>query len=221
MQGVALSGDDIVATDVFHSVVHLGFDPAAGFTERSRLDRDGIVALTGATVLPNGESVTGETDMHVDEEHGLTADGGHLLFTGPLETQVADSIVPDSTPAHTGDGRIVLANSGGLVTFDGQTPLNYVEYPAQTIAAAAISRNDIFVSTASSLRSYDVGSLALVGEFDWASGGLSTPAIGPTGRIYALAANQLYVWPAPRCVEDPRHRSAARSSCIAASMSCT
>jgi hypothetical protein len=37
---------------------------------------------------------------------------------------------------------------------------------ADTIASPAISRSDIFVSTASSLRSYDVKSLALISEFD-------------------------------------------------------
>lgn len=203
MPGVAITGTDIVATDIFRSVLHLGFDPATGFVVRSRLDRPGMVALTAATVLPNGESVTGETDMHVDDEHGLVVDGGHLLFTGPLETQVADLLVPTSMPAHTGDGRIVFAEYGGLFTLDGQTPLASVGYPAATIASPAISRNEIYVSTASSLRSYDPASLALRGAFAWSGGGLSSPAIGPTGRIYAIASNQLFVWAAPLCVEKP------------------
>jgi hypothetical protein len=203
MPGVALAGTDIVATDAFHSVIHLGFNPATGFTVRSHLDRGGVIALTSATVLPNGESVSGERDMHIDDNK-VKIDDGHLLFTGPLETQVADAHFDvASMPAHTADGRIVFAASGSLRVLDGQTPLVNVNYGADTIAAPAISRNDIFVSTASSMRSYDVKSLAFISEFDWVGGGLSSPAIGPTGRIYALASNTLHIWSAPFCVEHP------------------
>ncbi len=203
MPGVALAGTDIVATDAFHSVIHLGFNPANGFTVRSHLDRDGMVALTGATVLPNGESVSGERDMHLDDNK-VKIDDGHLLFTGPLETQVANANFDvASMPAHTADGRIVFAAPWALHVLDGQTPLATIGYGGETIAAPAISRNDIFISTASSLRSYDVKSLAFISEYDWAGGGLSSAAIGPTGRVYALASNTLYIWSAPFCVEHP------------------
>jgi hypothetical protein len=203
MPGVALAGSDIVATDGFHSVIHLGFNPAAGFTVRSHLDRDGMIALTGASVLPNGESVSGERDMHLDDNK-VKIDNGHLLFTGPLETEVANANFDvASMPAHTADGRIVFAAPGALQVLDGQTPLANIGYGAETIATPAISRNDIFVSTANSLRSYDVKSLTLISAYGWVGGGLSSPAIGPTGRVYALASNTLYIWPAPYCVEHP------------------
>ena len=48
-----------------------------------------------------------------------------------------------------------------------------------------------FVSTASSLRTFNALTMTQVGEFDWTGGGLSGPAIGPTGRVYALPANTL------------------------------
>jgi hypothetical protein len=128
MPGVALAGTDIVATDAFHSVIHLGFNPANGFTVRSHLDRDGMVALTGATVLPNGESVSGERDMHLDDNK-VKIDDGHLLFTGPLETQVANANFDvASMPAHTADGRIVFAGPWALHVLDGQTPLAIIGY---------------------------------------------------------------------------------------------
>lgn len=206
MPGVALAGTDIVASDALHAILHLGFDPAAGFTLRSHLDRGGMVALTSASVLPNGESVSGERDMHLGDNR-VRIDNGHLLFTGPLETQVADAAFDVTTmPAHTADGRIVFAVPWYLQVLDGQTPLATVTYGADTIAAPAISRDHIFVSTANALRSFDVHSLASTGEFDWLGGGLSSPAIGPTGRIYALAGNTLFIWPAPLCVEQPRSR---------------
>ena len=204
--GVAISGGDIVATDGFHSVIHLTLDPAVGFTQTSRLDRAGLIDLLGSTVLPNGESVTNELNSYKRDDGQDAWGGGHLLFTGPLETQVADAAFsPTASPAHTADGRIVIvtAGSAGLQVLDGQTPLAFVALPEPASAAPAISRNDIFVSTETSMRSYAAASLALLAEHDWAGGGLSTPAIGPTGRIYALAGRQLYVWPAPLCVEHP------------------
>ena len=69
--------------------------------------------------------------------------------------------------------------------------------PGQTVAAPAASRSHVYVSTASSLRTFNALTMTQVGEFDWTGGGLSGPAIGPSGRVYALAANILYVWPAP------------------------
>src|SRR3546814_15636827 len=60
----------------------------------------------------------------------------------------------------------------------------------QTIASAAVSRSHIYVSTAGSMLTYDVNTLAKVGEVSWFGGGQSGPAIGPDGRIYALASNR-------------------------------
>ena len=49
-----------------------------------------------------------------------------------------------------------------------------------------------------------------VASVPWVGGGLHSPAIGPQGHVYAVAANTLYVLPPPwRPVWDTRLPSCA------------
>lgn len=208
--GVMANGEDIVATDRFGAVVDLhyvaGAAPGAALVEDGRLARPGSMILGAPSLLPNGERVSTEADYDGDAGNSRVV-GGHLLFTGPLETQVADASFPvATTPAHTGDGRIVIAQDHTLQVLDGQTPLVTLAMQGASLASPAVSRNEIFVSTASGLATYDAGSLALLALYPWTRGGLSTPAIGPTGRIYAIADDTLYVFRGPACTaENPCH----------------
>ncbi|HVE48508.1 MAG TPA: hypothetical protein VNG69_02685, partial [Casimicrobiaceae bacterium] len=40
-------------------------------------------------------------------------------------------------------------------------------------------------------------------RFDWVGGGISPPAIGPDGRVYAIASNILFIFPPPVRVSKP------------------
>lgn len=204
MPAALLNGSDIVVTDPFGAIVDMHFTPGTGFTEDKRLTRDGDVTLSAPSLLPNGERVTVETSYDMNDDGTVAAAHGHLLFTGPLETQIADAAFTlQSTPGRTGDGRIVVAGERVLHVLDGQTPLTDIALPADEVAGPAISRNDIFLSTASSLRTLDAATLAPLGETRWTGGGQSSPVIGQRGEVYALAGNTLYVFPAPFCARDP------------------
>jgi hypothetical protein len=50
------------------------------------------------------------------------------------------------------------------------------------------------VSTAGSLLTYDSATMQQVAKFDWQLGGISPPAIGPYGDVYAIANNTLHVF---------------------------
>lgn len=174
-----------------------------GFTERFRKARDGIVTSSAPTALPDAHSAIGTGEQRFDDTCGgrFVATGGHVTFVGPNANVLGDVPLdePALAPARTGDGRIIVARNYGFDVLRGSTWLHQVRYPGQTIAPAAVSRTHIYVSTAGSMRSYDVNTLAQVGETDWFGGGLSSPAIGPSGRVYALASNVLFIWPGPFC----------------------
>ena len=78
-----------------------------------------------------------------------------------------------------------------------------VPLPGESIAAAAASRNHIFVSTANALHTFAKATVKPVATFAWSRGGLSQPVIGPQGHVYAIAHNQLYVFPPSRLPDPP------------------
>jgi hypothetical protein len=46
----------------------------------------------------------------------------------------------------------------------------------------------------------DASALQVVARFDWQGGGISSPAIGADGRVYAVAGDTLFAFPPPpRC----------------------
>jgi hypothetical protein len=48
------------------------------------------------------------------------------------------------------------------------------------------------------LLTFDANTFHRVGYFEWHGGGRSSPAIGADGRVYAIAGETLYVFPACR-----------------------
>lgn len=200
----------IIATDTQRFVVGLTFSMTSGFTGWWFRDwwegiPDGrIVTLAAPMVMPDAHSVVGTAEWQYDSECDVfRKSGGHVTFGGPNANPLAD--VPldyDGTfapAARTADGRIIVTHEFGFDVLRGSTRLEEVFYPGDTIAPAAVSRSHIYISTAGSFRTYDANTLAKVGEVDWFGGGLSGPAIGPSGRVYALASNILFIWPGPVC----------------------
>jgi hypothetical protein len=78
-----------------------------------------------------------------------------------------------------------------------QTKLN-----PRAISAPAASSNHIFLNLSSGLYTMDAQTLEFVAETPWignnGGGGVSSPAIGPNGEVYAIANDQLYMWTAIR-----------------------
>ena len=113
--------------------------------------------------------------------------------------------------ARTADSRLVVVRSFRTMILEGGQPVATIDYPGETIAPAAVSHSHIFLSTTGAMRSYDARSPTLVGELSWFGSGQSSPAIAPSGRVYALASNILFIWPGPDTgTQDPSRDVAPR-----------
>jgi hypothetical protein len=76
-----------------------------------------------------------------------------------------------------------------------------------SFTSAAASRTHVFVSTTDALITFDANAQNQVQRFDWVGGGTSPPAIGPDGRVYAIASDILFVFPPPLRVKRPLPRA--------------
>ncbi len=184
----------MIVNDPWQQTIGYTFSPTSGFREMFRNTDSARSYAASPLLLPDGHSVTAASDGS-----GSSFSSGHLVFTGPNGTGLPNA-GPFSplldTPARILDGRLVVTGQGGAVIFlSGSSAVATTQLPGQTIASPAVSRSHVFVSTASSLRTFDVQRMNEIAHFDWTGGGLSGPAIGPSGSVYALASNVLYVFP--------------------------
>ncbi|MGH6945980.1 MAG: PQQ-binding-like beta-propeller repeat protein [Kiloniellales bacterium] len=184
----------VIVSDREHAVVGYSFTPGDGFIERFRENHRGRTLLSPPTVLKDGHSIVGTADES----------GGALIFAQP-------SVVPHralrlgsiyAAPTRLANDRFVVVKGGGGFAvlrygIDGYAPLQLVSLPGRSIASAAASRNHLYISTASAFYSYDAKTMQEVSRIDWVGGGLSPPAIGPQGHVYAIASNILFVFPPP------------------------
>lgn len=86
---------------------------------------------------------------------------------------------------------LLLDTGGGVHDTDGTT----ARRSSGRRRDPARPERHVFVSTATGLHSFDAATMAEVGRVDWIGGGRSSRAIGPDGRIDALASDILIVWP--------------------------
>jgi hypothetical protein len=184
----------VIVNDPWQQTIGYTFTTTSGFTERFRNTDPSRVYAASPMLLPDGHSVTAASDVGGD---GL--ENGHIVFTGPNGASLPNvgNFYPLlDTPARTSHQTLVVDSLGGEVIFlQGATVIASIQLPGQSIAAPAVSRSHVFVSTASSLRTFNALAMTEVGRLDWTGGGLSGPAIGPS--VYALASNILYVFPGP------------------------
>lgn len=197
----------IVVTDEAHDVAGFVFDPASGFVEKFR-DRQNVRLMTsGFTALPDGHTMFGRNN--------------HVSFSGPNAQYVADINHSEDPEAHPGNavvapptqlpsGRVaVLGRVAGVTFIDHVTPVGHLAVDGDAVGSAAASRNIVYVSAENAFLSIDPISMQILARYPWTAGGVSTPAISSNGRVYAVAANQLYIFPPPgatvRCgVRDRR-----------------
>ena len=184
----------VIVNDPWQQTIGYTFSPSTGFREMFRTTDSARSYAASPLLLPDGHSVTAASDSD-----GSSFSDGHLVFTGPNGTALPNA-GPFSplldTPARTLDGRLVVTGQDGSVIFlSGSSAVATTHLPGQTIASPAVSRSHVFVSTASSLRTFDAQKMNEVAHFNWTGGGLSGPVIGPSGSVYVLAANVLHVFP--------------------------
>lgn len=175
------------------------------FYENFRLHTKDYLLRSGPMVLPDGHTLIGveKLDRAADGVESPSYSGG-IVFGGP-NMQKAGPVdgrqMVYATPTRMADGRVALIGVYGQLTIlQGDQVATELQMPGGSVVSAAASRTHLFVSTSDAFLSYDTNTLAEVGRIDWVGGGISPPAIGPQGHVYAIASNILFVFPAPRQV---------------------
>jgi hypothetical protein len=183
----------VIVSDQIHDVVGYTFQPDGRFFENFRL-HDTARAIRSAPAM-------------LGDSHSITATDSGAVFAGPSGVKLpAVTGLPagEATPTRMADGRVVLVGVDGRVTLlQGSQAVWSADLPGRTLVGAAASRTHVFVSTTEAFVSYDSASMAEVSRIDWVGGGVSPPAIGPDGRVYAIASDILFVFPPPRPIAQP------------------
>jgi hypothetical protein len=194
----------IIVADGFQNVVGYTFDTAAlteifRVTEGNESGRSGsddyLAFPTTPMVMPDGHSVVGAFDG--------------LRFMGPNMTKVptVKGVRGYAPPTLLTSGKVVMVTgdrhmywSSDLAVLQDGALETRIPLGSASIASAAASHNQVFVSTADAFITFDATTLQQAGKFDWVGGGVNPPAIGPQGHVYAIASNILFVFPPPRQV---------------------
>lgn len=191
----------VMASDRVHDVVGLTFDPGLGFREWFRVRDASRVMLSAPSVLPDAHTAVG-------------TDTGEVVFVGPNQTQLAPAKVVsgDATRifaplTRTVDPRFAVAADvqRGLALLHLNDVVHRIGYGTTglVVVPAAASQTNVFVSTYSDLITFNSDARAEIRRFPWLGGGTSIPVIGPSGRVYALASNILFIFPPPRQRPSP------------------
>jgi outer membrane protein assembly factor BamB len=188
----------VLVNDPWRTTFGFTFNPSQGFAERFRKTDQARFYATTPMALPDGHTVSGTASSG-------SADS-RLIFAGPNgvvwpDARLGSEYVSEdvlATPARTGDQRIVaVGRFGTLWVVRESSVLQSLKLNSQTVAPPAVSRNHVFVSTVGSFLTLDASTMAERGRVAWVGGGLSSPAIGADGRVYALASDTLFGWPGP------------------------
>ena len=175
----------IVVSDNLHDIVGFTFSPQTGFFEGFRAHDESWQLLGTPMAMPDAETF-------VSERGGVIAWPGQAIQKPP-RTKI--NTREPATVARTATGDVLFGTRITVrVRHPGSNALEETVLPAQTIAAPAVSPKHVFVSTRGSFLTYDAATMQQVAKFDWQLGGISPPAIGPYGDVYAIANNTLHVF---------------------------
>ena len=171
----------------FQDLVGLAFTGAA-FEERFRVHDDKRFFNSTPLAWPDG--------------HAMISSNGHeivsqMVFAGfNLGTTQVAGPTSFAAPTALGNSRYAIVHrTGGVTIMRGAAIEKSAPFPGHSIASAAASNNHIFVSTATALHTFDKNTLELKGTFAWKQGGTSQPVIGPQGHVYAIAGDNILVFP--------------------------
>ena len=95
-------------------------------------------------------------------------------------------------------GRVAVAGGHPIDLYSGPQPGSSWHHNGETHTAIAASYTHFYVSESDALLTFDNPKFLLAGRFDWSGGGQNPPAIGPKGHVYAIANNNIYVFPPPK-----------------------
>ncbi len=175
----------ILVSDQRHDIGAFTFAPQSGFTEVGRIHDESLRLASAPLVLPNTMTVVGGYSGAASFR-GRDIRHPQIIKTGGTSlTRLADGKT------------IIAAGWDGFQVVRLRTVSDGDSWPGRTMVAPAASRSHIFFSTASAFYTYDATTLARLAKLDWRGGGVSPPAIGPRGDVYAVAGNKLYVFPRP------------------------
>ncbi|WP_162917165.1 hypothetical protein [Dongia deserti] len=155
-------------------------------------------------ILPDRHTIIGTQDVKRDSTYGPQGTGrGGVVFSGPNMNKLAPVTglqAISHTPTRLADGRTVLLQSmtkPEMVVLDGRNVVKNLSLFDRSYTSVSASRTHIFVWTASAFQTFDPATLSEVSRVLWTGGGVSQPAIGPKGHVYAIAGNTLHVFPPP------------------------
>ena len=179
----------IVVADNLHDIVGFTLSPQTGFFEGFRAHEESWKLTGMPMVMPDAETFVSEA-------------GDVITWRGqairkPPRTIVEPNVLTGAARTATGDVLLIVGNQlwvrhpGGTKLRD----LDFIKMPGESIVPPAVSQKHVFVSVANAFLTYDSATMQQVARFDWLKGGISPPAIGPTGDVYAIADNTLHVFP--------------------------
>jgi hypothetical protein len=201
--GIGVFASVVVVSDHLHDLA--GFKISNGaFTEIFRVHEDSLFMRSAPAILPDGHSIIGVEDLkqetHGDEPRGNGTGG--IIFSGPNRSKVPaiNGLGPIyATPTRLADGRVILLSGFGKMTvLENNVVATQIQIQGQSIVSPVASQSHVFLSMSDAFITLDASTLAQVSKVDWVGGGLSQPAIGPKGQVYAMASNILFVFPPPR-----------------------
>jgi outer membrane protein assembly factor BamB len=183
----------IMVADANHDKIVYALSPETGFSEVNRSQHLLRQFTTPPVVLANGHTLTGTLDGH------LTRTGYSFIHQVFIQLSAIGGLgTLTAAPTRLNDGRLVVIDRSGLITvLNGSSVVGQRQLAGESIASAAASCNHIFVANTNELATFDPKTLAQVASVPWTSGGLHSPIIGPSGHVYAIASNILYVFPPP------------------------
>lgn len=197
----------ILLSDTNH--VLAGFTLSGGqFLEAFRLQDDNRMMRSAPAILPDKHAIIGMEDVDRDATFGPRGAGtGGVLFSGPNLNKLAGVTglkAVTATPTRLADGRTAVIAGGQLVVLDGRNVVTKLPLGSSSSTSAAASRTHLFVATSDAMLTFDPVSLTQVASMPWSGGGRSLPVIGPTGFLYAVADDALFVFPPARMLPPNR-----------------
>jgi hypothetical protein len=182
----------VIVSDQRHIIKGFTATSAAGLTETFRVRDDGRSFVSAPMVLPDGQTL-------------VSTGGGDIVFSGPNASKRAPVASPGIVygPATlTVNGFAVIVGTNGLSVLKDGNMVSQVSLPPSYTSAAA-SRTHVFVSTIDAFVTLDADAQLELQRLEWVGGGKSPPAIGPDGRVYAIASDILFIFPPPLKVLNP------------------
>ena len=183
----------VIVSDQRHTIVD--FTVTGSKPRLTQVFRDGDpqrTLLSPPMVLPEGRTLASTA-------------GEQIVFSGPNASQlapVANQGIVYGPATLTVNGFAVVVGTNGLSLLKDAKMVSQSSLPPSYTSAAA-SRTHVFVSTTDAFITFDADAQLELQRFDWVGGGKSPSAIGPDGRVYAIASDILFIFPPPLKVSIP------------------